>query len=70
MKNLGGSPNGRFDVYDFIFECNEGEMKITSSGFKLFVRSKPVLLSKQYLDIEVWKNGPGTWLKCMGRIPF
>lgn len=50
MENFRKAPNGIVDVYDFIFECNEGEIKISSSGFKLYVRSAPVLQNNQHLE--------------------
>jgi hypothetical protein len=53
MENERKSKNGRFDEYDFRFECQEGDFKVSATGFKMYVRKAPVLQSGQTLDYDL-----------------
>ena len=48
---LGPTPNGRFTNYAFRFECQEGEVHLQATGYKMYVRRLPVLLSVQCLEL-------------------
>ena len=50
MRNERLTPNKRFTEYDFIFECQEGEIKVTATGYKMYVRKRPVHQSLQWLE--------------------
>ncbi len=41
------TPNGKLTEYTYKFECNQGEILITATDFKMFVRKKPELLQGQ-----------------------
>jgi hypothetical protein len=50
MENPRKSKNGKFTEYTFRFECQEGEISLSATGYKLYVRQKPRLLQGQHLD--------------------
>lgn len=39
-------------LHEFVFECAQGKISIKSTGFKMYVRSKPVLISGQYFTYQ------------------
>ena len=45
------SPNGAFTQHTYRFECQQGEIKIRSTGFKMFVREPPTLLRVQSFSL-------------------
>jgi hypothetical protein len=55
-KLIGPSPNGKFTQYAYRFECQEGEVSLEATGFKMFVRQAPCLLSTQSLEVS-HRNG-------------
>ncbi|RDX38222.1 hypothetical protein DZA50_00770 [Kangiella sp. HD9-110m-PIT-SAG07] len=52
MENERKTPNGRFSEYDFRFDCQEGKIKVSATGFKLYVRKPPILLDGQTIDYK------------------
>ena len=48
---LGPTPNGRFTNYAFRFECQEGEVSLRATGYKMYVRRLPVLIDGQALEL-------------------
>lgn len=50
---IGPSPNGRFTQYAFRFECQEGELTLQATGYKMYVRKTPSLLETQSFSLAV-----------------
>ena len=50
MENERKTKNGKFNEYDFRFECQEGELKLSATGYKMFVRNRPILQNGQTLE--------------------
>jgi hypothetical protein len=46
------TPNGALKDYRFRFECQEGEISLRASGYRLYVRSEPSLMQGQRFSIE------------------
>lgn len=46
------TPNGKFRERAYQFECQEGEVKLLATGFKMIVRKQPILLDSQSLGFE------------------
>jgi hypothetical protein len=46
------TPNGALIDYLYRFECQEGEMSLRATGYRLYVRSEPRLMKGQYLSLE------------------
>lgn len=46
-ENPRPTPNGKATQYTFRFECQEGELSLSATGFKMFVRKNPELLKGQ-----------------------
>lgn len=42
---VGPSPNGKYIQYRFKFDCQEGEIELEATGFKMYIRRPPALLS-------------------------
>lgn len=53
IENERKTKNGLFSEYDFRFECQEGEFKISATGFKMYVRKAPILQSRQALNYKL-----------------
>ncbi|WP_444915408.1 hypothetical protein ACJJI5_03940 [Microbulbifer sp. EKSA008] len=53
MVNERKTKNGRFDEHDFRFDCQEGEFKISATGFKMYVRKAPILQSRKALNYKL-----------------
>ncbi|WP_444918337.1 hypothetical protein [Microbulbifer sp. JMSA003] len=53
MVNERKTKNGRFDEYDFRFDCQEGEFKISATGFKMYVRKAPILQGGKALNYKL-----------------
>ena len=52
MENQRKTRDGSSNAYDFRFECQEGKFKISATGFKMYVRRPPILLSDQCLEFK------------------
>lgn len=52
MENPKLTPNGKLTQHDFRFECQEGEIVVTATGFKMYVRMPPKLTKHQYLTFS------------------
>ncbi len=50
MENPRKTKNGKFTEYTFRFECQEGEITLSATGYKMYVRQKPRLLQSQELE--------------------
>jgi hypothetical protein len=50
MENQRKTKNGKFTEYTFRFECQEGEITLSATGYKMYVRQKPRLLQSQQLE--------------------
>jgi hypothetical protein len=52
MENPELTPNGKFTSHNYRFECQEGEISLKSTGFKMYVRQQPKLIEGQSLELE------------------
>lgn len=52
MENPELTPNGKFTSHTYRFECQEGEITVNATGFKMYVRQKPKLIQGQSFDLE------------------
>jgi hypothetical protein len=52
MENPRKTKNGKYTEYTFRFECQEGEIKLSATGFKMYVRKNPKLQQGQSLQLE------------------
>jgi hypothetical protein len=52
MENPELTPNGRLTSHTFRFECQEGEILIKATGFKMYVREKPKLIQGKSFELE------------------
>jgi hypothetical protein len=50
-QHVGLSPNGKFDQFAFHFECQEGQLSLKATGYKMYVRQAPVLQTQQHLEL-------------------
>ena len=50
MENPRETKNGKLTEYTFRFECQEGEITLSASGYKMYVRQEPRLLQGQHLE--------------------
>ncbi|WP_152004712.1 hypothetical protein [Desulfoluna spongiiphila] len=46
------TPNGKFTSHSYRFECQEGEISLKATGFKMYVRQKPKLIQGQSFELE------------------
>ena len=46
------TPNGKATQYSYRFECQEGAISLTATGFQMFVRRAPELLGVQSLSLS------------------
>ncbi len=53
--NQGLSPNGKFTVWDFEVECDNGTISFNSTGFNQIIRNQPILSEAQDLDLNRWR---------------
>lgn len=51
-ENPRPTPNGKLTQHCYRFECQEGEIKLYSTGFKMFVRQPPLLVQQQSLSLS------------------
>jgi hypothetical protein len=51
LENPRKTKNGKFTEFTFRFDCNEGEIILTATGFKMYVRRNPILQQGQSLDL-------------------
>ena len=58
MENPRKTKNGKFTEYTFRFECQEGEITLSATGFKMYVRKKPMLQKGQSLEL-IQRGGIG-----------
>lgn len=49
-KHVGLSPDGKFDQYAFHFQCQEGQLSLKATGYKMYVRQAPVLQKQTHLE--------------------
>jgi|SRR5664280_176294 len=49
-------PNGRFTQYRYRFECQEGKISLMATGYKMFVRRRPILQRRQGLSLTERKG--------------
>lgn len=56
MEHPQTTPNGKFIEHTYQFECQEGEISLRATGFKMYVRQKPILLEAQGFDLQ-GRNG-------------
>jgi hypothetical protein len=52
MENPELTPNGKFTSHSYRFECQEGEISLKATGFKMYVRQKPKLIQGQSFEYE------------------
>lgn len=52
------TPNGELVEHRYRFECQEGEISLSATGFRMYVRQKPLLLTRQSLEL-VERRGVG-----------
>jgi len=50
------TPNGKLTQHTYRFECQEGEITLMATGFKMIVRTQPVLQQQQSFSLEA-RNG-------------
>lgn len=50
-ENPKESPNRKFTQHTYRFECQEGEISVVATGFKMFVRKNPELLQGQSFEL-------------------
>ena len=51
MENPRKTKNGKFTEHTFRFECQEGEITLSATGYKMYVRKKPILQQGQTLEL-------------------
>ena len=56
MKNPTLTPNGKVTEHTYRFDCQEGEILLKATGYKMYVRQKPKLLQGQCFDLKE-RNG-------------
>ena len=52
MENPCKTKNGNYTEHTFRFECREGEISLSATGFKMQVRKNPVLQQGQSLELK------------------
>ena len=52
MENPKLSPNEKFTSHDYRFECQEGEISLQATSFKMYVRQTPKFISGKCFDLE------------------
>lgn len=52
MENPQLSPNKKFTSHDYRFECQEGEISLKATSFKMYVRQNPRFISGQCFDLK------------------
>lgn len=52
MENPQLSPNKKFTSHAYRFECQEGEISLQATSFKMYVRQNPKLISGQCFNLE------------------
>jgi hypothetical protein len=55
MDNPRKSKNGKYTEYTFRFECQEGDISLSATGFKMYVRRNPTL--QKYQSLELTERG-------------
>ena len=50
-ETIGPTPNRKFMQSAYRFECQEGEVSLRATGFKLYARRPPVLSNVQSLEL-------------------
>ena len=53
MENPKKTRNGNSTEYTFRFDCQEGEISVIATGYKMFVRKSPILQQGQWLELGV-----------------
>ena len=49
-SNPRSSPNGKVIIWDYLIECDNGDMAFSTTGFQQTIRSQPVLSESQDLS--------------------
>lgn len=49
---LGKSPNNEYNQWRFEIQTNSGSLTLEATGFKMFVRTLPVLINSQKLTLQ------------------
>jgi hypothetical protein len=52
MENSKETINKKFVEHTYRFECHQGEILLTATGFKMFVRQYPGLSQGQWMDYD------------------
>ena len=52
MENARKAKNRKFTEYTFRFECQEGEITLSATGYIMYVRKKPRLLQDQSIGYK------------------
>jgi len=52
MENPRKTRNGKLTEYTFRFECQEGEITLNATSFKMYVRKNPMLQRGQILNLR------------------
>jgi hypothetical protein len=52
MENSRKTKNGNLIEHTFRFECQQGNISLIATGFKMYVRQNPILLNKQSFDFK------------------
>lgn len=52
IENPELTPNKKFTSHSYRFECQEGQISLKATGFKMYVRQQPKLLQGQSLTLE------------------
>lgn len=52
MENPKPTPNGEYTEHTYRFECQEGEISLKATGFKMYVRQNPTLSQGQGLGLK------------------
>ncbi|MBK8454538.1 MAG: hypothetical protein WAQ53_02405 [Thiofilum sp.] len=46
------TPNRKFTTHTYRFECQEGEISVKATSFKMYVRQEPKLIQGQRFELE------------------
>lgn len=52
MENPQLTPNKKFTSHDYRFDCQEGEISLQATAFKMYVRQNPKFVAGQRFDLE------------------
>ena len=52
MENPTPTPDGKATSFTFRFDCQQGEISLKSTGFKMYVRQEPTLMNGQRFGLD------------------